>query len=861
MALAVFSMKGQLLDDFSDGDLNNDPPWLGQTAVFTVENQELRLLDTSPLANNTAYLYLPAATSAGVPTVWEWYARLDFSPSSGNYAKIYLQADQPDLTGDQHGYYLRIGGVSGADDALELFRQDGGSTELLISGTPGALGAQPAVSRIRVERNAEGVWSLYADYSGGNGLQFQGSAADLTYPYGQFAGLVCFYTSTRNDDFYFDDVSVDPLYVDQSPPVLIQVTAMDSVTVDLGFDEPLEEYSATDPANFFISGGIGQPGEAVWDPGTPETVSLMLAQALQPLAPYTLEVQGVADVAGNESALQTGTFTWVKTDAADRYDVLFTEIMADPSPAVALPEVEYLELHNRTGKTIQLEGWTLSDGGAPAFFPARLLLPGRFLLVCREGEEVLLAPYGEVLGLADFPGLNNGGDRLSLSDEEGERIDLVDYSADWYGESDKDDGGWSLELINPLSPCEGAGNWRASEDLLGGTPGAVNSSWEPAPDLSGPVPVHLFPESPNTGTLTFSEAMGFVEPGFFSVSQGISVEYAQGSSIDPREVELAWSPALEPETVYEMSFRAQLTDCAGNAIDTSLHVKFGIPEPVAPGDIAINEILFQPETGGEEFIELYNLSGKVLNAGDLIVGNIQGGSDSIAPVEGDRLFFPGEHLVLCERPSGLVARYESADGLRIHATDLPVLPDQGGNVTLYVEGDPGEALVIDAVDYSPEWHHVLLHTTRGVSLERIDPAGPSRSAGNWHSAAAAAGYATPTAENSQFFPLETGSNAFSLPYKTFSPDGDGREDFLLLQYRLESAGWTASVRVFDAMGRQVKEIARNELLAADGVFRWDGDDQNGGKARMGIYVLWIQLAHPGGDVREEKLACVLAGKI
>ncbi|MBK7410436.1 MAG: lamin tail domain-containing protein [Saprospirales bacterium] len=857
------SAQAQLQDDFSDGDLTN-PNWLGQSAVFQVENQELRLLNPDPSSNNLSFIYLSAPTSIDSQTIWEWYVRLDFAPSASNYARLYLQASGPDLGGDQWGYYLQVGGISGSDDALELYRQDGQSTELLISGTAGAVGAQPAVVRVRVVRSVAGAWSMYADYTGGFDFQLEGSATDLTYPQGTISGLVCIYTSTRNDDFYFDDVFIDPLYVDQTPPHLIDVQAVDSIHIRAVFDEPLEEASAVDMAHYSISNGIGSPASVFWDPDQPGHVMLSLAQHLQTSGLYTLEVEGVRDVGGNVSPLQVRPFSWVSVQAALPFDVLITEIMADPAPVVALPGIEYLELFNRTNKTIQLEGWHLADGGTPADFPPYLLEPGQFLILCQTGEEAPLAPYGPVLGLEGFPGLNNSGDHLTLCDAAGQLICQVAYELDWYGESDKDDGGWSLELINPLAPCEGAGNWRASAHLLGGTPGQENSIWAPTPDIEGPLPLHIFPDSPTTGVVTFSEAIDMnaaSQPGHFLISGGVEVQDAHLSGEDPREVQLQWTPALAPGELYELTFLHSLTDCVGNAVPASEKLVFGLPEQLAEGDIVLNEILFQPEIGGAEFIEWYNRSGKVLNAGDVIVGNIAGSVDSIAPVAHNRLLLPGEYLVLCERPSDLVGRYPSARERQILKNELPALPDQGGNVTLYAEGSAGEVRIIDAVDYSPDWHHVFLQTTRGVSLERIDPGGASQSPANWHSAAAQRGYATPTEENSQILRVSPGEKPFSLPYSTFSPDGDGTADFLLLQYDLAQNGWTVSVRIFDAWGRFVKELAQNELLATSGTYRWDGDDQNGGKARIGIYILWIRIVHPDGKVDVQKMSCVLAGRI
>ena len=156
----------------------------------------------------------------------------------------------------------------------------------------------------------------------------------------------------------------------------------------------------------------------------------------------------------------------------------------------------------------------------------------------------------------------------------------------------------------------------------------------------------------------------------------------------------------------------------------------------------------------------------------------------------------------------------------------------------------------------------LLSDKEGVSLERISFKTATQSSNNWHSAAASVGFATPGYQNSQFYESNVSSSALiSIPNKTFSPDGDGLEDFLLLEYHADQAGLTANVRIFDANGRLVKNLVQNELLASTGSFKWDGLLEDQTKARIGIYVVWVELFSTDGMVRREKQICVLAGKL
>ena len=168
------------------------------------------------------------------------------------------------------------------------------------------------------------------------------------------------------------------------------------------------------------------------------------------------------------------------------WQVIVTELMADPSPAVALPVCEYLELHNISGEPVQMKGWTLRCGRTEKVFPSCMLRPGGYLLVCSAEAAARLAPYGDVCPLwTSAATLSNEGGRVTLSDASGTERHALAYDLTWYRDVKKKNGGWSLERVadDPpdslaLLPCvlDDADAWRASADPSGGTPGAA-SSW------------------------------------------------------------------------------------------------------------------------------------------------------------------------------------------------------------------------------------------------------------------------------------------------------------------------------------------------------------------------------------------------
>ena len=74
-----------------------------------------------------------------------------------------------------------------------------------------------------------------------------------------------------------------------------------------------------------------------------------------------LIVNGVKDISGNASNNDTATFIYHEPYVPQQYDVVIDEIMSDPTPQVALPNAEWIELKNTAASPINLKGWTISD--------------------------------------------------------------------------------------------------------------------------------------------------------------------------------------------------------------------------------------------------------------------------------------------------------------------------------------------------------------------------------------------------------------------------------------------------------------------------------------------------------------------
>jgi hypothetical protein len=183
------------------------------------------------------------------------------------------------------------------------------------------------------------------------------------------------------------------------------------------------------------------------------------------------------------------------------------------------------------------------------------------------------------------------------------------------------------------------------------------------------------------------------------------------------------------------------------------------------------------------------------------------------------------------------------------------LPDEEG--ILLLTGTDGR--IIDALHYKRSWHLSILPTTMGISLERIQADAPTPDPGNWHSAAATAGFATPGYVNSQQLLAGSGNEGFTITPEVFSPNNDGQQDVTQLQWQLSTPGYMAQITVFDAEGRPVRHLAKNQLLGNRGNINWNGLSDTGEVVRPGIYVIFIRIFNMQGRIKTLKLPLVLTG--
>ena len=94
--------------------------------------------------------------------------------------------------------------------------------------------------------------------------------------------------------------------------------------------------------------------------------------------------------------------------------------------------------------------------------------------------------------------------------------------------------------------------------------------------------------------------------------------------------------------------------------------------------------------------------------------------------------------------------------------------------------------------------------------------------------------------------------------EVFSPDNDGTDDFLTINYDFPEPGYVANVTIFDASGRPVRFLQKSSLSGVKGYYRWDGLGDKGQKLPQGMYIVYTEIFNTAGVTKKFKNTVVLA---
>jgi len=650
--------------------------------------------------------------------------------------------------------------------------------------------------------------------------------------------------------------------IDTIAPVLTNIFTISNYTIILEFNENLDIENSSAVVNFYVSNSLEFPDSVHINTENSTLIYLFFNTKIIEDSTYTISIEKITDLCQNRIPHLVENFKFTR---ANSYQIVFNEILADPEPVVGLPNAEFIEITNITDNDISLNSWSLTVGNTTVTIPLCQIEANNYLVFTSDKAAFGKTKNTNIIEIKDMPSLPNNGEDLVLKNDSMKIISAIHYTKDWYGNASKANGGFSLELLDPLNPTGSNGNWRESDNINGGTPGFQNADYTSNPDEVSPELNKIILLSDSTLQLFFSEPLDsstLIDKSIFYVDNGIE----EPSIINPTEpfysdIILGFSNHFVRETVYELTITGGISDISGNFISNHSSGKFGIPESVKTDDIIINEILFNPAGSGVDYVELYNNTEQTFNLGKLILASRDDEWKIISENQIDKtgyLFFSNEFIVLTTNPDIVKKQYYTTNPEAfIQMTTMPTFANDKGIVVLMNE----DSLIIDEFHYSEDMQFQLLSTFDGVALERMAYNKPTNDEANWHSASKNSGYGTPGYENSQHREFEESKEIITIDPEVFSPDEDGYNDVLQIQYHLSEPDYVANIVIYDSNGRLVKKIAQNELLSIEGIFTWDGTNDFGNKASIGIYIIYFEIFDLNGNVKKYKKVCVLASKL
>jgi len=331
-----------------------------------------------------------------------------------------------------------------------------------------------------------------------------------------------------------------------------------------------------------------------------------------------------------------------------------TEIMYNPAPfpPYVSDDLEFLELKNTGTNTLDLSGLQFTDGITFNFTNGTRIAPGAFFVLARSAAAFAARYPGVTLNGIYTGRFDNGGERLTLAHLLGTNVFSFSYNNTVPWPITPDGYGFSL-VPNANGDPSSAASWRASANL-GGSPGADDPAIGFAAIVINEILTHTDPpqfdaiELFNPATTNANIDGWFLSddaaaPKKFRVPNGTIIP-ARGFAVF-YETNFNPNPGVPPsfalnshgESLFLFSGDANTNltgyshsfdyGAAANGVSFGRYINSVGDEdwpamqaltlgasnsPPRVGPLVINEIMYHPATGYDEFIEIVNLTaGKV----------------------------------------------------------------------------------------------------------------------------------------------------------------------------------------------------------------------------------------------------------
>lgn len=585
-------------------------------------------------------------------------------------------------------------------------------------------------------------------------------------------------------------------------------------------------------------------------------------------------------------------------------DLRISEIMYNPAPPptgspYTSDDFEYVELINKGTANLDLSGVKFTQGIDFTFTENLVVAPGQRTLVVKD-LAAFQSRYGHVydsmIAGTYTKSLSNSGDHIRLEGPVGQTILDFSYDDKWYPQTDGQ--GFSLVIVDPNESTALWGDksgWRAStnpdgdpgQDAAGlssnsvevneilANPATPGQTWvEVKNNTTAPVDISnwYFSDDPSmpkkyqfaansviaaNGYLVLDEAASYgIGPAAFSLSRlggttylsqagagGILLGYRDTQDYDPSDQGATLGQYVKSTGKEDFTALSSPTPGATNATP-------------AIGPIVITEVMYNPQPGGNEFIELRNITNAPVDVSGWTFDGVAFtfASGTSIPAHGYALVVPIDSTVF--RNS-----YGVPAVTHIFGPFFGLLDDAGENVRLKSPGVPTGAITpfipVDNVNYSPDapWPPAT-----GVSLLRLNQQSYGNDVANWIASTPGGSPGKPN-----FAPVPTGlydiTTALPKITVTFTEDVSATLTNDALTFQNLSGGaiptthmtWDPVTLSATCTFDQIPTDGNyRSTLHADNVYDWAGNQLNGDGDTLPGGDYTKDFFYLGGDVNQDR---------
>lgn len=408
-----------------------------------------------------------------------------------------------------------------------------------------------------------------------------------------------------------------------------------------------------------------------------------------------------------------------------RGDLVINEIMYAPTS----PEPEWIEIFNKSNKTINLRKYQVADDATKATITTKdfLIQPEEYVVVARDTSIYSFYTNLSKVIIASLPSLNNSGDRVAISDSLNRTIDSLYYRSSWGGSSGK-----SLERITAEKSSTDSTNWTNTKNARG-TPGKINSwskknydvvlLWSnvsPSKPLIGQkVKINILFWNPSKNTALFNcKLYEILNDGskLFLKENRVEIFNLEDGAMFLSQMEYEIQ-SLTSKRTFEY-----FADYPLDEDTTNNRYRFSVIPGYPRNSVVVNEIMYNPTNGEPEWIELYNKSIYNVDLEEWSVTDILTTPVKTKLQPKGVTFPPNSFLVISK--DGVINNFHRSIPSQLLINTFANLNNDADGVVIK-DANGG---TIDSVRYDKSWGG-----ENGKSLERINLTGASNDRLNWGS--------------------------------------------------------------------------------------------------------------------------------